>query len=869
MRVLVLCWMLGLCLWCTRLGAAEGVFSAAPVLEKADGSTKITFALAGKSDVEVAVLNARDEPVRHLAAGVLGGVKTPPEPLQPGLKQTLVWDGKDDLGKLAEGGPFKVRIRTGLRVAFGRTLSDSPYHINTVCGVAGDADGNLYILHQAYDKGPETVQVFDAGGKYVRTVFPAPGNLPRERLGDLFYWDEEAGRSIPRNYNDIYPRFVPYQVKAGESLGMVPVVGKESGVLLHAPQWLFRLDPDGSTGGRPLRFGFLFPHGISSYDAASSEIFTTATPDGKTIFGCGPYAKSDAAGKPFAPFWPAGQIFRMPLGAQEYLKPWARLAPPEGKGAGGPVLAGMAADAQSRLYVCDRAGGRVVVLDADGKQIGAVPVADPLRVQVHPVDGSVYVLTARMLQRQRHAYTLLRFAGLEAKEPAARLDLGEHKFGRAWLQVSVKDGATGVWVVALDGNVNRLDRADATRYEEKAGTFAATVKLHEHDPDSLGKHDTIAVDPETEDVYINDDYSGMYRYNGLTGTGGPLRKVRGDFSATEAAFGRDGLLYARTGPSYSGPFERLTRDLKPAALASGTHFLTEYVYSRYGAGHAEKGIAIGPRGEAYVMNMYDWQRYAIYGLTPEGKFMDGGYLKGKLKAYDGRKENRPESAVIGPVPDTCGGLRVDSKGRIYVGMLLLPPDWKGPAVLARDASWRSLVGSILRFSPAGGEWICTDPELARRGPAELKRAIPPGAQGIQLENGHFMLGADAVYPELAPFSGSAGTSETGRPPLGRENCACRSPRFDLDRFDRLYVPNAVTGRVRVFDNAGNEILAFGDYGNQDSAGPGSPVPGPAIPLAWPIGVAVSARHVYVADQMNRRIVRVDKSFASEVVLPLE
>ncbi|MCX7806618.1 MAG: hypothetical protein N3A38_15750, partial [Planctomycetota bacterium] len=713
---------------------------------------------------------------------------------RPGLAQEIVWDGKDDFGKPAEGGPFSFRVRAGTRLAFGRTLAGSPYMIDTIRGLASDSQGNLYILHHPSNSGPPTVQVYSDMGEYIRTVFPPAADISLERLGDLVYRDGEKRRIIPRNYNDIYPRFLPYFHKAAESIGMVPVVSESSGILLHTGQWVFRLDTDGSTGGRLLRYSFLYPIGLSPYDAAATEVFTAALPDGSRLFACGPCSKPDASGKPFNPNWPAGRICAMGIGEDQYMKPLADVALPPGWAArGGPPLAGVAADARGRLYVCDRAADRVVVLDPSGRETASVPVRDPYRIAVHPSDGAIYVLTRRTEARGRNRYALLKLAGPAGDKPTIETDLGYGRNAGAFMVLTAKDGRTGVWVAAMHGNISRLDRGDVTRFEEKDGAFVATVKFHEKDPDALGLFDVIAADPFTEDVYINDDYSGMYRYNGLTGEGGSLQKVRKDFWATEIAVGPDGYLYARTGPSYSGPLERLDRDLKPVPLApGGTHMFTDYIYSRFGAGHAEKGVAVGLRGQVYVMNMYDWQRYAVYGLNPDGSFMEGKYLKGRLVAYADRKGKKPDSAVIGPVPDACGGLRVDTKGNIYVGMLMLPPGYKGPSVLAADPSWRSLVGSIIRFGPEGGEWVCTDPRLARSAPKGIRTEIPEGASGVHMENGHFLLGASMVYPEFAPFSGAAGTGELGRPPIGRENCACRSPRFDIDRFDRLYVPNAVT-----------------------------------------------------------------------------
>ena len=862
-------------------GAAERGFALPPQVAHAGEKATITFAVAAATDVEVAILDAKGEPVRHLAAGVLGGRKPPPEPLQPGLAQKMEWDGRDDEGKPAQGGPFQVRVRAGMGVKFGRSLSDSPYFIGSVQGLAGGADGNLYVFHQTLGSGPQSVQVFDDRGQYLRTALPFAANLPREKLGDLIYWDAAENRMIPRNYHDTYPRQIPYFHKAGESIQMLPAVTREGGILIFAPQWLFRLDLDGSTGGRPLRFGRFFSIGLSPYDAMSQEIFATASPDGRTIFAAGPYSKLDADGKPYNELWPAGQIFSMPLGADGHLKPFARLEQPApGTNQAAPPVAGLAVDGRGRVYICDRANGRVAILDAQGKPAGSIPVPVPFRVAVHLENGSVYVLGREDLTRtemtrkgkmirRTYRYRLSRFDGPQAGRPAATLDLGESASANGWLALTVKEGRTGIWLAALKHGEGRLDRGDVTRYEEKNGTFESTVLLAERDPDALGAHDTLAVDPATEEVYINDDYSGMYRFDGLTGAGGPLRKVRDDFYATELAVGRDSLLYVRSGASYSGPLERLTRELKPAPLDSGTHLFTDFIYSRWGSGYAEKGVAVGPQGQVYVMNLFDWQRYAVYGLTPKGAFMDGRFLKGKLVAYGDRKGPRPDSAVIGPLPDACGGLRVDSHGNIYAGLLMLPPGYPVPAALGEDPSWRSLVGSIAKFSPDGGEWICTDPRLAARAGPNIHRTVPEGAKGVWMERGHFLSGALDVFPGFAPFSGSAGTGETGRPPMGRENCACRSPRFDIDRFDRLYIPNAVTGRVRILDNAGNEILAFGEYGNRDSDGPGSAVPVPAIPLAWPIGVGVSQERIYVCDQLNRRVVRVDKTWAAETVLDLD
>jgi len=93
-------------------------------------------------------------------------------------------------------------------------------------------------------------------------------------------------------------------------------------------------------------------------------------------------------------------------------------------------------------------------------------------------------------------------------------------------------------------------------------------------------------------------------------------------------------------------------------------------------------------------------------------------------------------------------------------------------------------------------------------------------------------------------------------------------------------------RVVVLDTGGNEITAFGGYGNQDYCGPDSyvvdpdgkflrprskddpqdlvsPFTKPEIAFNWFVGLGVSDRYAYVADGGNRRVVRVRLDYAAE------
>lgn len=102
--------------------AHSAVFVDAPRLVEESGKAVITFSTDMSTDVEVGIIDVNAKVVRHLAAGVIGGTRAAPEPLQTGLSQRLEWDGLDDYGKVIYSGPFKARIRLGVTPEFERKI---------------------------------------------------------------------------------------------------------------------------------------------------------------------------------------------------------------------------------------------------------------------------------------------------------------------------------------------------------------------------------------------------------------------------------------------------------------------------------------------------------------------------------------------------------------------------------------------------------------------------------------------------------------------------------------------------------------------------------------------------------------------------
>jgi hypothetical protein len=170
-----------------------------------------------------------------------------------------------------------------------------------------------------------------------------------------------------------------------------------------------------------------------------------------------------------------------------------------------------------------------------------------------------------------------------------------------------------------------------------------------------------------------------------------------------------------------------------------------------------------------------------------------------------------------------------------------------------------MYGSVVKFKPGGGQFIYP--------PADPKKADPanpyPPADADKLLKLSTPAKAD-VYVRGALWA-APGFAVVPNGPF----CHCYTSRFAVDGYGRVFMPDAGLCAVRAVDAAGNPLLTFGEYGNADSAGEGSALPVPKIPLAWPYAVSVGKSGVYVSDFVNRRALRVDLVHAIEETCKVE
>ena len=155
---------------------------------------EITFAVKGYCDVTVGIIDAKGKVVRHLGSGVLGA--NAPAPFQKGSpKQTLLWDGKDDLDVYADRPEtLRVKVSLGLKPTFDKILGWSPYDPGgRYLAIAADAHGVLALVDGNHYPRPQ-LRRYDRDGNYVKTVFPPAADLPLDEMKGMEALEYEPGK---------------------------------------------------------------------------------------------------------------------------------------------------------------------------------------------------------------------------------------------------------------------------------------------------------------------------------------------------------------------------------------------------------------------------------------------------------------------------------------------------------------------------------------------------------------------------------------------------------------------------------------------------------------------------------------------------
>ncbi len=881
--------ILGTVCFQARAESVPSRFASPPAVSGKGEAITVTFAVNEATDVEVSILNAQGKVVRHLAAGVLGRKTPPPAPLKSGLNQSLVWNGKDDYGEAAKGGPFQVRVRAGMGVKLDRIVGGDPYaylsddmdqHNHAVWKMTGleqKPDGTVYVLGNSTFIGPPALRAYDADGNYLRTVFPPPAGRPVEKMNGWGIYPHQDGTYTPVFANTNSPGISQTLMVGDRMAGGLPSLlasPDKDHLLVYKETRVMKIGVDGACAKKELRALVLEP---AMQDGKAKKgpgiimagpVFNAVSADGKTMYLSGMFKGFNQSGnirsiKPDG-FWRDGTVWKLDLATgkaslfyrmeSDVITDLAkRQASPIGSKLGSyAAFHGVAVDREQRVFLCDRQHERVLVLGPDGKVQRKLPVKYPDALTLSPDQKSLYVtirankdhFKGKIEESSRGArYSpggkigLVKFSDWRKDDkPTASVDIAGvgHEYstgGRSFVLATKSTDGTrvNVWV-AYHSIPVCIYKDLGDRFEMRKNFLQASGQI-------CLDLQRIAVDSETDAVYIPDGYGSLFSVTDWEGKGkgkGPQfvrcrLKDKTPIKASSVAIdSRRRMLYSRSqgrGLGWAGPVKRYRLDeakdhLVPAEVGkTGSNDLTGDTiqvpwHITWGCG--DRGLAIGPDGNLATLD------------PSPSKEEKNVYAVGQLRIFKRDETKVPWSPMDVKLMGRLGAIRYDHQGNLYVGRQERSKNI--PKMFGKYKLFQRIMGVIVKFSPTGS------------------------------------LAEGDLYP-TAPKA-PARTYEVNLGAYG--NKWFRTPRFGVDGWGRIYYPTSIAQRVGVIDNAGQEVLSFGTWGNRDSMGglPGDLVPTKDIPMAYPNAVDATDDYIYVGDMANCRLLRIAKTFASAATVPI-
>ncbi|MBL8025513.1 MAG: T9SS type A sorting domain-containing protein [Fibrobacteres bacterium] len=836
-----------LVLFISAITCAIPNFVSGPGFRSDNGKKYVDFTLSEYTDVEVSIVDTINRKVvRHLCAGRLGA-NAPAPFAQNSLQQSVEWDGLNDDGINVIGiAGLGARVRADMHPLYGgmadklmeRGIQKSSNYwfgasaneSENFFGLSVDSNGTLYVLGTGTVGSVISMRAYDgASGAYKKTIMPFPSGMDRAALVpyEIMFLNDGGYRYRTSTLADLAYRagaltlnrfsgFMLPEVIDGRVLAFkysrVNNVGLFSRVFNGALD--ISLNSVINNRGSLIKSPALAP-------LYSGPLYMTWFPDHKSVLISGIYGWVSTGGSngwgtgyvdTFSS-WRDGQVYKVDLATGKTTsiitisKDSLLASNRTGFPGVGPDAAinGVTTDDSGHIFICDRVRNCIGIYDTTGNFIKAIPQMSPDNIAVNRKTGEIYLVARRL----NLPTVLKKISDWRGNSPTVMATFSFTAGAKSYLVVNQASDKPVVW---LSGNLGyglnnqgiwgvRDDGANFTlisRFQDSAYTGGTQYR------DAWSGYLTrMDADAATDQVVVTNNFHGLFKVENWNN---PFMSICSTSSgqkltAAEVQIGFNGLLYTQTG--YKIARYTLNHLHEPANyVAKGTNILADnisndtYIQGAAYGGIGTKGFAVSNDGR---MLFLDRRTYALYDST--GSLIKDTVLSTKL--------------------NTSAGVQFDRKGNIYAaGGRCFTSEMDVPSDFISDAIYRAATGVIAKF--------------------DLSSSLTGGFTSTTVNN------AVSVYTKagIAPFSEDPGNA-----------CICRSPRFDVDAYGRLFVPNGISGKVRVVDNANNLIMEFGEYGNSDSKGDGS-----RIPMFMPMAAAASDNCVYVSDDINVRIIRVRMNY---------
>ncbi len=822
--------------------SAQVGFTTKPKVLDTSGKRSITFAVNKSTDVEVAILDKAGKVVRHLAAGFIGGKTPPPSPLKPGLSQSVEWDGKDDAGKIVAAG--RARVRLGLKPEFSHLIGTDPgRHMGVnakplsagVTGMGCGPKGELYV--QSFSRAPSThymhaeIKAYDRDCKPLRQVMPYSVNLPPEKRTVMKWIEMADGPDVPMISHGSGKNLFP-----GMGPGGLNILTSKDGRLIvrsggfrdkpHFADRMLLLGPDGSTGED------YFGPVVSIPKLAGYFLMMASSPNRKTFYLSG-YRHSKTGA-------PVPKVFKTEWGNKDAPKEFltSELAEPRG----------VATDSKGNIYVADHGKGCVLVFSPAGKKIYSLPAKHADLVAVHSKTGAVYVMCTSSNPKKNLtrswgsgsnylSKTLLKFDGLKATAPSASMPLVKGPSpARPKMALDSSGPEPVIWVAGF-----RWGGGKIVKIVEKGGKFeqVPTAMYAGVKGSVRGGYLDISVGYESNEVVVSSPGVGgcaVDRYEGLSGK--YLGRTKLKSRMPNGRWGQPAISWDGKSILYLWPMNEVARFAMDGTPANWPGAKTHVAAGMPQGFIRPRGHCGAPDGATYVLHHPKFRNYtggAVSRVSPDGKVTNG----------------------VVKLDCPVGGIKVSPRGHIYVGTFTAPkgaalPDHfkdKLPGTIKRGTKWfySNLYGTLVKFKPSGGS-------LAK-GEGSLTAGVSFKRHSVKEE------GVLWTHYGLSPM------------PSRYTGCSCQTARFDVDRWGRVFLPDALRFSIQVLDDNGGQITRFGQYGNIDDAiaAAKARAEGKAAPIynGWAHQVVVTDTMAYIADMVNHQIVAVKLGAEAEETVSLK